>query len=290
MFKINKYLSLELQKNKTLIFLGGSKFLVCKAVFVDIDRYFKTQAFNTVDELIDDEKKRVYVSISPEEEFWVHCSNLQAWVENNYDTSLLHSNIAFPLLERLVGLGDHLARKVFVDEVIKKIKSDHIPTVIYLLKRGYLDMFTDEEFDILLSEVSKKIYSIDKKILDMVFNTSDFDEIPSIDRLSARAVIFLVEHPKINFIELLTKYEQCYVENYKFWILDSLEKLIKNRPESFKSKIEMLLEKGLLVFPRERKDLIDINGLKFNETRLDYSEMNDFTIALYFKYKSLVNH
>ena len=39
--------------------------------------------------------------INSEMEFWAHCSNIQAWAENNYDTQMLHSNLSFPLLKKL---------------------------------------------------------------------------------------------------------------------------------------------------------------------------------------------
>ncbi len=49
-----------------------------------------------------DNKKDV---IPPETEFWAHCSNLQVWAENNYDTRLLHMSIAFSLLKELAEAG-----------------------------------------------------------------------------------------------------------------------------------------------------------------------------------------
>ncbi|KKN50191.1 hypothetical protein LCGC14_0635370, partial [marine sediment metagenome] len=43
--------------------------------------------------------------ITPEAEFWGHCSNFQVWAEQNYDTRLLHSNLSFPLLKKLTEIG-----------------------------------------------------------------------------------------------------------------------------------------------------------------------------------------
>jgi hypothetical protein len=45
-------------------------------------------------------------NIPPEIRFWAHCSNLETWGENNYDTRLIHSNLAFPLLKKLTEAGD----------------------------------------------------------------------------------------------------------------------------------------------------------------------------------------
>ena len=51
-------------------------------------------------------------TIPPEVEFWGHSSNLQTWYEYGYDLRLLHSNLAFPLLQKLTDIGDPLAKKV----------------------------------------------------------------------------------------------------------------------------------------------------------------------------------
>jgi len=39
--------------------------------------------------------------IKPREEFWGHCSNLQAWIEFDYHPELLHSSLTIPILKRL---------------------------------------------------------------------------------------------------------------------------------------------------------------------------------------------
>ncbi len=96
-----------------------------------------------------DEAKRNYmqsfINISPEIEFWAHCSNLQAWVENEYDATLLHSNIAFPLLKKLGEVGDLKAKKIFKEQIAKRFISGFFPTMLYLLKEGYLEYLCGEE-------------------------------------------------------------------------------------------------------------------------------------------------
>ena len=277
MFKINKYLALDLQKGKTVILLEGSEFLICKAVFVDINGNMEELVYDTIDEVVDDESNRVFLSINPEEEFWVHCSNLQAWVENNYDTALLHSNIAFPLLEGLVGLGDPLAKRKFKDEVVKRLVLDYTPTILYLLKGGYLSMFTDEEFEFLLSEISGKIYSLDKRVLDMVFISDDFDEIPPIDRFSIRAIKFSSDHPSLNLLELIIRFGNLYYESFSSWIIKFLDRIVRKKPEFFREKIDLFLKKGYINLPIKKKSLEDVD-------QLDFSEMDDFSIILYNRY------
>ena len=62
--------------------------------------------------------------IAPEEEFWGYCSNLQTWVEHDYDTRLLHSNIAFPLLGRISRAGDKQASKYLSKRLVKDYRAE----------------------------------------------------------------------------------------------------------------------------------------------------------------------
>ena len=85
-FKINEFLSLELWRGKTYIYVNGNKFTHCKYVLLnilvdDIDQY---SSITSIDEVMDnlDRSLEEYPEIlSPEVEFWAHCSNLQAWAE-----------------------------------------------------------------------------------------------------------------------------------------------------------------------------------------------------------------
>ena len=83
--------------------------------------------------------------IPPETEFWGHCSNIQAWIENDYNTCILHSNIAFPLLKELTKAGDPKAKRVFKEEIAKRMSSGYYPTIKYLILEGYLFFLTIEE-------------------------------------------------------------------------------------------------------------------------------------------------
>lgn len=81
-------------------------------------------------------------------------SNLQVWVECEYDTRLLHRNIAFPLLEKLTEAGDPLAKKRFKEEIAKRYSSKN-PTVIKFLElEGYLKYLSNEEMASLKEDIS----------------------------------------------------------------------------------------------------------------------------------------
>jgi len=85
-------------------------------------------------------------NISPETEFWAHCSNLQAWAENDYDTRLLHSNLAFPLLRALTEVGDAVAKEMFREEIAERYNSGCKNVREFLRRNKYLDYLNRDEF------------------------------------------------------------------------------------------------------------------------------------------------
>ncbi|MHA1985922.1 MAG: leucine-rich repeat domain-containing protein [Promethearchaeota archaeon] len=153
-FKINKYLTLKLVDRKTIIYVNERLFQQCYSVKLNIpvDKSNKFDNVESIDEAVDklgsvDDEKWRELDVDPEMEFWAHCSNLQAWVENDYDTRLIHSNLAFPLLKKLYERGDPIAKRVFKNEVIKRFKSGY-PNVIYFLTcEGYIDPLSKNERD-----------------------------------------------------------------------------------------------------------------------------------------------
>ena len=97
--------------------------------------------YQSLNKIFEDDQE---VSITPLEEFWGHCSNLQVWVENEYNTRLLHSNIAFSLLKRLGEIGDPIANKVFKEEIIHRIEEGNVNVITYLFEEGYFSYFSKQ--------------------------------------------------------------------------------------------------------------------------------------------------
>jgi len=102
------------------------------------------------------------LGITPELEFQGHCSNLEAWVENNYNSNLLHRNLAFPLLKRLVEEGDLKARRIYKDEIIKRFLSGFPPVLEYLILEGYMKIFNKEEIQVLISDLDLSKLNLNK--------------------------------------------------------------------------------------------------------------------------------
>ncbi|MFX1496971.1 MAG: GTP-binding protein [Promethearchaeota archaeon] len=155
-FIINNYLKLRLENEKTNIYVGGSLFRQCKYLLLNLQLdkirdYDKIESIDEAAEILDtsmEQQGASKFSISPEVEFWAHCSNIQAWYENNYSSNLLHRNLAFPLLKALVKAGDPLANKVFKEEIALRLESGYPSVVLYLINQGYLNYLNDEELDI----------------------------------------------------------------------------------------------------------------------------------------------
>ncbi|MBA7504439.1 hypothetical protein ES706_03082 [subsurface metagenome] len=167
-FKVNQYISLKLEEGRkgkeTVIYVDGKRFNQCKFLLLNIP-IDKIKLFDEI-ESVDEASERLDRSlekgsklkgplIPPEIEFWGHCSNLQVWFENDYNTRLIHSNLAFPLLEKLTEVGDPLAKKVFKEEIAERFLSEHLPVMEYLRYQNYMDYLNEEEMEYVLDEALK---------------------------------------------------------------------------------------------------------------------------------------
>jgi Leucine-rich repeat (LRR) protein len=167
-FRVNRFISLRLVGNKTLIYIGGKLFDQCQKIIVNLPLNGASN-YESIDEFIynDGEGFSIdalyetpgsdsnFYKISPQTEFWAHCSNIQAWADNNYDTKLLSLALSFPMLKKLVELGDETAKKVFKDEIAKRFASRYPPVVKYLVLEEYLDYLNSEELEVIVSDMKK---------------------------------------------------------------------------------------------------------------------------------------
>jgi hypothetical protein len=193
-FKVNEYITLKLEYNETVIYVAGRMFNQCKYLFINIpiDKVSEYDDINSIDEAAEVNKLnnaleagiRIHndIQISPETEFWGHCSNLQVWVEHDYDTRLLHSNLSFPLLKRLTEVGDPLAKKVFKDEIALRFEKGNNTVRNFLIESKYLNYLNKEELELLLLNLREEYKEelLDHRFLDYFITL--FVEDPSILR------------------------------------------------------------------------------------------------------------
>jgi hypothetical protein len=152
-FKVNQYLTLRLERGITNIYVKGHLFNQCKYLLLNIPtsnvEYFDDiESIDEAEEILDRSMEghgRHDHNINPRTEFWGHCSNMQTWVENDYDTRLLHRNLAFPLLKRLADAGDPKARIAFREEIARRLVSGYPSVVEFISQQGYLNYLGAEE-------------------------------------------------------------------------------------------------------------------------------------------------
>ena len=151
-FKVNDYVSLRFEDEKTVIYVTGKRFRQCINLVLDIpvDDIRKFDQIDSIDEAVEmldksREAEDLPIIIPPKVEFWGHCSNLQVWSENNYDTRILHSNISFPLLKKLSESGDKVALRVFKEEIAKRFTQGNENMRTFLIDEWYMDFLSREE-------------------------------------------------------------------------------------------------------------------------------------------------
>ncbi|MHA2036135.1 MAG: hypothetical protein ACW972_00995 [Promethearchaeota archaeon] len=168
-FEISDLLKLKLENNKTSIYVNNVKIIQCKYLLLnELDFTNNAKKINSEKLSIDSQSKTLNHSlelieeyeneIPPEVEFWAHSSNLQAWYEHSYNTQLLHSNLAFPLLRKLTQAGDKTAKKVFKKEIITRFREGNLNVMVFLIIEGYLDELSIEESEELYQELDFETY------------------------------------------------------------------------------------------------------------------------------------
>ncbi len=165
-FKVNKFITLRLEDGNSNIYVNNKLFKECKYILVKskVENLIEISKIKSVDELAEfsvdviaeklnhvlEHDEIEEIDIPAEVRFWAHCSNLQTWAENNYNTKLIHSNLSFPLLKKLVGVGDLKAKKVFKEEIIKRFLNGTKGVQEFLLRQGYVELINNEEKNSLL--------------------------------------------------------------------------------------------------------------------------------------------
>lgn len=150
-------MTLKLEGKKTVLYIKDKPFRQCMRLLVNIPReeiqdLDKIESIDDLSELYKNTDYYKPTDITAEDEFKGHHSNLQVWIEHDYDTRLLHSNLAFPLLKELAEQGVTKAKTWFKEEVSKRILSGNSNIIIYFIEQNYLSDFTEEELDILFEE------------------------------------------------------------------------------------------------------------------------------------------
>ncbi len=160
-YKINNLITIRLQGIKSVIYIKKKPFIQCKFLLLNIPvkKIPETKTLESIDqveEYLNREASEVTnlieINITPEEQFRAHCSNLQVWAENNYNTHLLHRNLSFPLLKALTDAGDKFAKIRIKEEIFRRYNLGITSVKTFLLIEGYLNLLNPTEKELLNSD------------------------------------------------------------------------------------------------------------------------------------------
>ncbi|TXT61412.1 MAG: Leucine-rich repeat domain protein [Promethearchaeota archaeon] len=266
-YKVNEYLKLKLENGVTNIYVKERRFRQCMYLLLNIPTenirdFDEIDSIDEAAEFLDRSMEGSRVgkhNITPDVEFWGHCSNLQAWVENGYDTRILHRNLAFPLLKRLVEVGDPNAKKVFKEEIALRIASGHSTVISFLTEEGYLKYLNSEEFETLFEEIQLPIIQrFSSRLKNLLENSIEVSEARIIGLLKRLFRNFNILHVPILFHRLKKEIPPKYIE-----------KIVRILDDEYKAKKE---------FPRIQ--FINKNIEFFDEDEFDFIKYNERIIGL----------
>lgn len=244
-FRVNTFPTLRLENGKSNIYVNDHLFIHCKYILTRarVDDIFNSASIDelsdisidTISEALDHlmESNRLNVIDLPEEtRFWVHCSNLQMWAENNYDTRLLHSNLSFPLLKKLTEIGDPFAKRVFKEEIAKRLSYPFFPVITYLINEGYVRYLDDGELNALLKRSVKGIVRHNNHELLSLISKSLIEEEDFENLLKFEKVLSFDLYPMIGNISNMSHGFNLDIKTRKVNEISLINKRLKTIPKS----------------------------------------------------------
>ena len=276
-FKINKYLSLKLENGKTNIYVNDRIFKNCRFLLLDIpvdevEEFYEIESIDEAEEKLDHSLEPIgryrhnSNIIPPETEFWAHCSNLQVWYENDYDTRLLHRYLAFSLLRKLANAGDLTAKKVFNEEIVKRFLSGHFAVMEYLFELDYLGKLGYEEYKYLLEQLEARglnnfiIYEgriidlYDPKYKSIRISPTSLKGIPKLADIQIDDIL------KIKNLEKLTDIEILDISGHKITEIKGLE--------NFTNLKKLWLNKNQISEIKGLNNLENLEDLSLSENKI----------------------
>lgn len=314
-FKINQYLKLKLEGGRTNIYVNNRRFIQCMYLLLNIpvsgiEDYDEVNSIDEAAAKLDRSMERNHRKVPAETEFWGHCSNIQAWADNQYDTRILHRNLAFPLLKALVDAGDPIAKRKFKEEIAMRYATGH-PTVIrFLTQNGYLHYLTEDEFESMLIDIDfPSIDEYSRKILPFLNSLEDPESIKQIKqqttsfvnrfRFKYKYLILLKTIEKIpeskrrKFIEIIYK---KYKSNRSFPILKFLNKAQINFNDldlkiiSYKDRlVGIILDKKINLKNKMIEKVEDIKGTEEVSEEIEELDLSNNRINKLKGFENLTN-
>ncbi len=216
-FVVNEIISLKLEEGKTNIYLKGELFRQCKYLIlsIPIERIEDFKDIKSIEDTVEklksterDERVDLKYDISPEEEFFGHCSNIQVWAENGYDSRILHYSLSFSLLQGLAEY-DSDAKSILKEEVAKRLESG-AESVINYIRESNLDKLLSYEVlvDILVHpEDAEILKEVESKMGTRFFYSELIDSGFFLNNYEYNPVnIFDLKNKRINYLGFKGRY------------------------------------------------------------------------------------
>ena len=205
-FVINDYIALKFEDGLTNIYVGGelfiqSKYLILNIPAIQVTKFDKIESMDEVGDFLawnDGAQAGIGYDIEFESEFWGYCSNLQAWYEHGYDTRLLHSSFAFPLLKKLDEVGDPLAREIFQKEILSRFESGYPTVIAYLVETKLLHYLNRDQVKFIIE------YHLPKILTSSLILNEKHDVFYDLVKIAIK--IELLEETFQNFVEATSNF------------------------------------------------------------------------------------
>ena len=265
-FQINSYLTLRLERGKTVIYVGGKEFRTCKYLLfkipeAEIEDYSEIGSIDAAIERYSKDHELNKESLDPETEFWGHCSNLQAWAENNYDTRLLDMRLAFPLLKVLTDIGDSTAEWALKEQIAIRWNTGNKSLQKFLIEQRYLQYLGNEELRTLEINIwvvfnGRRIPVLNDTLLLRKSGIEDLSDVKGLFELSSLERLELQDNQLSNLPNAIGKLTQ----------LESLD-IGENRLETLPESIDNLTDLDYLNLRGNRLETLpeSIGNLKYLE-------------------------
>ena len=181
--ELSERITLKAEDGHIYVYIDGVKFHQCMRLLFsiptgEIEDYAEINSIDEMDDKFGTEqdqqdalaqmaKEEAVIKMTLEEEFYAHASNLEAWIENDYNTNILHKSLSFPILNELSKKKGSASDIRLQEEVSERFSMGHLPVSLYLLKEGYLDDFSLDLFTITFDNFLNNIKILDLKILKL---------------------------------------------------------------------------------------------------------------------------
>lgn len=283
---LNDYLKVKYEKGHTNLYVNDQLFRKCKYLLLNIpedniEQYDNIKSIDDAEEQLSHELhansgRRIKLGIDSKQEFIAHCSNLHAWVENDYNTQVLHRTMSFPILKKLVNAGDPKAKRVYKEEIAYRLEANEMNVITYLIDNGYLQDLTIEELEIILENMKPGIAKIFlQEYIDTNYYASEKErKLPSIfdPKIMAFVIIkdeiYLTSYKRNNFrfkdyknpfrLKLLDKYSRTLLDGsiVDFGITWNKQKVLFKKANIIKASEYFTDKDSILVeIPRSKAPL-----------------------------------